>query len=208
MFLFVYIFLLMSVLGLFTNVYMLRTARMAENQTAIAESMMVWHGAAYKMAMEKGAAILPGGAVSCYITPTTVLHPLPMAPETTVPCAFRLTSVPLSTYFPKNYSVDDEYKFLSKVYTAGGIRYLVTYIRSDQPRLGYTSTQLSMQMRNAKFPLASYGTVSATSGCTGVAAPSLMTKHKDGANQVCYPVRDSVPLQQIPNGAVGIVSIL
>ena len=192
MFLFVYIFLLMSVLGLFTNVYMLRTARMAENQTAVAESMMVWHGAAYKMAKANAASITPKCSLS------------QMLPPPLCSVYLKLTDVG-GQYLPAGYNFSDtSYQFFSIVYTVSSVRYLLTYTTSAGT-LGFTGQQILGQMKRAGFPALSYGGVSYNATCNGAIGNWLLTNQFDNGRQTCYP---GMAVAGAPNGAVGIISVL
>ncbi len=183
MYLFVYVFLLLSVMGLYTQLFVLSTTRMAENQKGVAEIMLVWHGAAYKKAKSNANT-------DCYLT----------SDFGGTACASSLAASDL----PTDYQfANTSFKFRSYVYTISSSRYVVTYVPPTSNTLGYSAQQILAQMRNTDFPKISYGGV-ATTSCNGVNGHWLVTNEiATGNRQICYPA----PVA-IPDGSAGIISIL
>lgn len=182
MYLFVYVFLLLSVMGLYTQLFVLSTTRMAENQKGVAEIMLVWHGAAYKKAKSNVDT-------DCFLTNDWVPA-----------CTNLLVDADLPGYQFGNTS----FRFRSYIYTIGGSRHVMTYVPAAPNTLGYTAQQILAQMRNTDFPRISYGGV-ATTSCNGAAAAHQLVTSEVGTGnqQICYPLPAA-----IPDGAVGIISIL
>ncbi|MFA6280850.1 MAG: hypothetical protein WC612_08740 [Bdellovibrionales bacterium] len=191
MYLFVYVFLLMSVMGLYTQLFVLSTSRMAENQKGVAEIMLVWHGAAYKKA--KSATTSP--LTDCYLYNGG--------------WGAACGNVIDSTVLPSGYQLaNPSFLFRSYVYTSGSTRYVVTYVPPPPATntLGYSAQQILAQMRNTDFPKISYGGV-ATTSCNGTNGHWLVTNELSvtggTTRQVCYPM-DPIVL----DGSAGIISIL
>jgi len=202
MYLFVYIFLLLAIMGLYSQLFLLRVARLNENQKSVAEIMMVWHGGAYQMAKEEEADITPGVG-GCFVSPFSA-----------APCDRVLQNpnnpvvAPYARhYLPAGYQYDDV-RFPSIVYEVGGARYLVTYVSVDT--LGYTPQQILAQMRHTDFPKISYGGAALVS-CNGTNAHWLVTNEfAPGTRQICYPTSSAGAggTIYVPDEAVGLVSKL
>lgn len=187
MYLFVFIFILVSVLGLYTQVYMLQAARVFANQKAIGEIMQTWAGGAYTLAGTKPAiGTTPGG---CSLTPALAV---PAA------CASQMAVGDL----PNGYNFVN-YSWNTIVFQpVGGPRYVITYVSPPAsiadpitaPRIGYTVGQIYQQLRNTTLPKISYGPV-----VGGV----VVTREIDGGGApVTYPVPQA---GVVPNGAVAII---
>ena len=196
MYLFVFIFVILSVLGLFTEVYTLRIASIVSKQRVVADTMMHWHGATYLFARDYiGSITLTADGCLFTIgqkvcgTSTQLFDKGPIAGG--------------RTYLPNDYNTADaELIFNSRIYTAGGSNYILTYV--DGIKLGYRPDQIYQQMFNTEMPLLSFGQV-ITGTCIGSAGArrQLATQQFNDGRQVCYPVPAT-----IPDGAVGIISSL
>lgn len=191
MYLFVYIFLVLSVLGLYTQLFVIRAARLNESQTAVAESMMVWHRSVYKIILN-------------FDPPTNGCY-LGMAITGKSAC----TTQPVQADFPAGYNFVQVNKFKSILYKIDDNRYLVTYVSPYDTKLGYSAPQIMQQMANAGFPKTAYGASALVSCNGGLPDQWLVSRQFIGTNNICYPTYsadDSIIF--VPNGSVGIVSVL
>lgn len=157
MYLFVFIFLLISVLGLYTQVYTLQARKMFENQTGIAEIMMTWHKSAY-LSLQNFAPT--------YTTSGCSLNPDLSPPPTACATVMKDPSVDTSSTLPKGYNWAD-YKWKSIAYLSGSTKYVITYVTPpssgvatdpiDYPSVGFSISDIYQQLTNAKVSARSYG---------------------------------------------------
>jgi len=205
MYLFVFIFLMLSTMGLFTEFFLMQSARLWANQKAAAEIMMTWHSGATSLAKELSADL---GALPCRVSPNAL-------PSGSVLCQ-RYLQNPSSAivlpytrhYLPVGYRYTlAQMQLPSIVYESGGARYLATYVPKetvvgDSAWSGFTASELLQQMRNAKIPDISYGQV-IDGNCNGVYGHWFSTALYQNTTQICYPA-----LATIPAGSVGMISVL
>ncbi len=206
MYLFVFIFLLLSAMGLFTEVYMLQAARLWARQKTVGEIMLTWHSSAYELVKE--LAIDLGGVWPCRVSPTAL-------PAGVLPCQRQLQSpdgAPVAPYtrhyLPPGYQYSvSQLRFPSVVYVSpAGVRYLVTYVPKEEDGetswMGYTSGEILNQIQRTNAPKVSFGRV-VNGNCNGVAGYWFMTTAYQDGTRICYPA-----LGSIPAGSVGYVSTL
>lgn len=207
MFLYVYIFLMLTALGLFTEVYMLQASKLWAAQKAVAELMQIWHGGGYTMAKELRASL--GATYPCRLTPTA----LPGIGASVPQCQKILQdpSAPLGSYpryyLPPGYRFDQaSFQFPSVVYKAGTSIYLLTYIpptADGSPSwLGYTADEILQQMQKTDAPAISYGKV--MTECNGATGHFFVTVTYQNTTNICFPV----PTAVVPDGSVGYISVL
>ncbi len=156
MYLFAFIFLLLSIIGLYTEVHLLQVARIFANQKSIAEIMITWHSSGKTLA--HGFAI----AGPCLLTPS------PRVVYGINPCPSPLSHSTVPDPLPAGYN-DTAYAWNSVYYTSGGARYVLTYVPPPPggnasapvlvPPVGYTLSELDRQLRNTELPPALFGTV-------------------------------------------------
>lgn len=210
MYLFVFVFVIISIMGLYTELMSIRVARIAANQKAAAETMMVWHGAEYEFVKTLMPA-LGFDAQPCSLTPVytgpvvpascTVVGAVHVLPDyTPAPVAFGGRN-----YLPMGYS----YATLqwNTLYYVNGQQYILTFMAPNEVRLGYTANQVYQQMRNSAFPKISYGRIETTT-CIGSVPPAtrqFVTNEYIAGVQVCYPVPAAA---FVPDGSIGIISII
>lgn len=203
MYLFTFVFIVMSIIGLYTQVYVMRAARAYANIRVAAENMRAWHGAAYRVAVANPSM----GFAACCVSPLSLCGALPACSSVVLDPATN----PLST-LSKGYNYAT-YKWSSVLYPLGTVRVLVTYAAPPtangvslpsspvtQPNVGYTSSEILQQLQKTDMPPATYGQV--TSG-------TLVTlgQYRD-KNNTLHPITFSLlPITpSIPNGSVAIVS--
>ncbi|MDD3181587.1 MAG: hypothetical protein PHD48_02120 [Alphaproteobacteria bacterium] len=198
MYLFVFIFAILSVLGLYTELFSLRMANLAAQQKVAAETMMFWHGGVYTFAREYKASLTTVPATGCTITLGVSVCGLPL---------FAKGDISGKTFLPSDYNPtgDVELMFRSRLYQANNDYYVLTYLNPGEVKLGYTVDQFYRQMKNANLPPVSYGRVMTGTCLGGGVGHWLATQSYVGGLQICYTV--PVPLT-ISDGAVGIITNL
>ncbi len=155
MYLFVFIFILVSVLGLYTQIYTLQAARVFANQRAIGQIMQTWAGSAFALARANPALGAAPGPPRCSLTPG--LTP-PAA------CAMQMAIGNL----PNGYDMAT-YSWNTIIFRdpPATQRFVITYVSPPvsmadpiaQPRIGYTVGQIYQQLRNTDLAKISYGPV-------------------------------------------------
>jgi len=197
-YLFTFGFMLICVLGIYTQVYAVQAARMFASQTTIADDMLTWHSAAVE-AVEQGvaastSAMKSPGTTGCGLTAANGQY-------TTALCSTAYTA---NHYMPTGYNPN--YNWNSYVYQAstGGQSYVVTWAPppssgnlSDpiqNPPIGINLSDLYTQIRNnPNIPLYGYGI--AKNGQLPTPVPVNNTF-------VTYPLPPAVP-----NGSVALISV-
>lgn len=171
MYLFVFIFLLLSILGLYTQVYALQTAKMLAGQKAVAQTMLIWHGAAFKLGRERLASLSldATGCMFANLPPT-----LPGIGACGGGSRLDETSVDAAgiKVLPDGYSSD--FRWYSVAYTdaAGTTSYMLTIAVPPasgsltepitRPAMGYSVSEIWQQIRNNGQAKTSYGMVQNT----------------------------------------------
>lgn len=212
MYLLVFTFLVVGLLGIYAQVFGVQAARMAAGQHAIADMMMVWHSGQVSLAQ---SVVSPAPTSACSLT-----YGLTSVPYCTTNIPGNTSNVTLTNstgnvgsyvnasgspypHFPSGYRT--AFKWNTVYYPdASGQRYVVTWVplpasgkASDPvtaPPIGVSVSDLALQLRNAHTPLFGYGTVSGgvlTTGATVSGAP------------VTYTMPSAVP-----NGSVAVITIL
>lgn len=198
MYLFVSIFLLLAAMGLFTEVYLLQISRIWANQKAAAESVFVFHAAAYRMAKEEGAQIMDSAALSCRLS----TNALPASAEGN--CFVQLGTG--SSYLPDEYPTVSEFLFPSVIYKSGSGRYLATFIPKESDggtsALGYKAGEIYRQMQRSSLSGVSYGYVADTT-CRGTYGHWFVTNATHNNTRICFPAFSGISV-----GSVGFISIL
>ena len=200
MYLFVFIFVIMSVLGLYTELFSLRMAQIMAQQKTVAETMMQWHAAAFRLIKDNETDInIPANGCS--------LTEAPFCTLISSGASLSLPATAAGAYLPVGYAADTEVQFDTLVYTSGTTRHLVTYVTAGDTRLGFTTAQIYQQMKNARLSQMSYGYV-ATQTCAGGSAGTwLMTTAyitSPSLYQICYPIPLNAGVPVVPVGSVGV----
>ncbi|MGE4350683.1 MAG: hypothetical protein AB7E52_00670 [Bdellovibrionales bacterium] len=198
MYLFVFTFLILSILGLYTELFSLRMAMVSSNQTIAAEAMMFWHGAVYTYVRDNKTSITTVPATGSTISLNSSVCGLP---------AFTKGEISGKTYLPTDYNTtnDVELNFSTILYQTNGDYFVITYLNPTAIKLGYTADQLYKQMQNADLPQVSYGRVQQNTTCIGGTNGNwLVTQEYVNGTQICYPVPSTVTA--ISDGATGIIS--
>lgn len=203
MYLFVYIFLLLSIMGLYSQLYMLQAASEKQYEVTAAQTMHSWHAAAHNLARLTG--MKPTAGAPCSIT----------SPGANVPCGYVLLD-PATTVYPPGYpdysllplGYNYNQKFESTVYELGGRGYLITYVRANRWILGFTSGELYSQIRRTNLPLSTYGQVvnevcDGVVGAKAVFTNEYITPPSGVTYRLCYPVPST-----LPDGSVAFISLL
>ncbi len=224
MYLFVFIFTLIAILGLYTGAYSVQMAQLAARQRGFAQIMVTWHQAAYNLARTSPAliAVQPGPA-GCFLTGGSVAPPFAHSTATFPPqtvagmCPTRLWSGGAGgSGLPPGY-ITSNYTFYSTLYrpTTGAVvgpRYLITYVLMPtnptafiaQPAVGYTLGDLERQMGMLQVPTGSVG-VAITGGILRVINPPV-SGAASSVTDLSLPVPSSG--LGIPPGSLALVSFL
>ena len=206
MYLLVFVFLVVAMLGIYTQVFAVQTARMFANQTTVAQMMELWQAGAVTLAEANKGSYGAIGKAGCGLTPNTATPPLPKPAA----CASGVVTA-ASGVMPGGYNFA-AYSWYSAVYQPGGAGigplYVVTWapppasgVASDPiatPSVGISESDLFHQLGNIAAPLTSYGTVQTQLLVTSV--PSSTP-----GKPVEYPL--PIPVA-VPNGSVAVISQL
>lgn len=186
MYLLVFVTLMLSIIGLYAEVYTLQAARIFAGQKAVGEVMILWHNAASKYVKNN----LVSFPTTCYVPPVT-LPPM-------LPCAKSMGDPGV---LPSGYN-DADFRWRTLVYVSGGQKYLYTFVTPPggnmalpvtTPAVGFSTSEIFQQVRNTGLDTVVYGMVSGS---------NLQARAGDIA--VSYPV----PAVMQTNGTIAIVSIL
>lgn len=216
MYLFVFILVVLSVLGLYTQIFTLRVASLAANQKGVADTMMLWHGGMSRFIQDRMRANATAGLVVVFPTPEGCLvfgggglncGTIPNLADFTIPAVSNV-------YLPGYVINDAALQFFSLLFEQAGMRYVLTYQPAATMRLGFTTDQLYAQMRKAGLPSISYGRVVLNGPCGGMGNGNwLMTEERTAAGvNVCYALPANTALISNPatynltNGSIGIIS--
>jgi hypothetical protein len=183
MFLVVFVTLALSIIGLFAQVVTLQSAQINRSQSALAQTMLTWHAAAIKKALQNQSVVTAGNA--CLMTSRTAASggenwypPPPTA------CGFTVDSTALPTgYAMTAYSFDS---ILYKPSTAPEINYVITFVLppktnssvanssnsyitlpdpySNGPQTSFKLSDLRSQFRRIGAANLSFGTVTTVAG--------------------------------------------
>lgn len=199
MYLFVFIFVILSVMGVYTELFSLRMASMAAQQKVVAETMMFWHGGVYTFARDYKASLTGVPSTGCQLTLDVSVCGLPV---------FTRGDIGGKTYLPLDYNLtgDSQLLFHTVLFRPDTDYYVLTYVASNEVRLGYTADQIYRQMNNANLPRISYGRVISGSCLGGSAGHWLATNEYINGVQVCYTIPTGASGLNINDGAVGIIS--
>ncbi|MCL2469949.1 MAG: hypothetical protein FWF24_06975 [Alphaproteobacteria bacterium] len=206
MYLFVFVFIFLAILGLYTELLLLRLSQIGNSQTIVAESMSTWHDGAVSMLL-KTRAFRDFAEVPCFMTEG--FTPL-CEVEGGLTYVLNMAEFDGRYYLPSDYNYNDDLKWRTIFYReAGGNSYLLTYVHRDEVRIGFTTTQIHQQLQRTTLPKISYGIVAQTTCLGGGAFGTwLVTNHYSGSGQICYPVPPGGDAGPVPAGSVGIISIL
>ncbi len=218
MYLLVFSFLIIAMLGVYTQVFALQTARMLSGESGIAQMMMVWHQAAVSLATGCNVAsatdcdvITKLSAVNCSLTSSgaTACKRQPLASGGPANKRVYVTggtytgqSGATYPYLPAGYNtVTYKWNSLTFQSAAGSPYYVVTWAPppanpADQitvPPVGISESDLYRQLQNAGVSLISYGTVKGNQLITAVPA---------SGGSVTYPL----PAGALADGSVAVIS--
>ncbi len=214
MYLLTFAFLIIGMLGIYTQVLAVQTARLAASQTGIAQAMTDWHGAALSLA-NNVISPLPASGTSCSLTsgytPAGVAYCQPglnvavisAAPNTVVTGSYTFNGHAYP-HLPAAYNTA-LYQWNSILYNYGGSYYVVTFVQASASAPGFVSTatgsqitytqaDIYRQLQRAGFPIMNYGYVE---------AGTLTTPATISGVPVTYT---NIPLSAVPSGSLAIIS--
>lgn len=211
MYLYVFVFIILSVMSIYMELFSMRVARLSEQQTTAAGIMYTWHNGAYKYAKahfndgnSADTCLIGGpnpitGTVKCKDGGGSSIDYFNVVSEGTgsskvqyVPDGFNLTYI--STQYP------------SYVHKDGTQRFIVTYVMNGGTAMGLDAGQTVSQLVRSKIPPVSFGSVLDLK-CDGSAGRRIkMRDFNDwgGTNvDYCYDVPSTINI-----GSIGILSHL
>lgn len=201
MYLFVFVIFFSAILGIYTQTFLLGASRAEARRHSSAELMYLWHQEAYAQAAEAHKNLVAGpslfgGTTFCATSKAS------SQPSTASDCNALTT---LSANFTSDARLN------TVAYVTSGHTYLVTYIVNDAngfARTGYTAGEISKQFKNStNIPNWMYGEVMSGT-CGGVMSNFIFTSALVNGQIVCYPTKDSSGVTFVPDGAIGLVSVL
>jgi len=212
MYLLVFVFLMMSIIGLYTELYALQISHMFAKQKGVAEVMQKWHGGAYLFARTTAAVRndpAAGTIDGCLLTDTTGIPAL-SAPGS---CAATLANNNVN-FLPAGYQ--NRYKWYSIVYAPGGAfgsqRYIITYAPPStagdftsliaHPSMGFSPSELLRQIRNSDLTKTSYGIVKGGRLLLPDAPFTAANPRPE------YPVPETSGIRTIPEASIALISPL
>lgn len=201
MYLFVYIFLMISLVGLFSQLTLLQAAAEKQLQVAAGQVMYTWHSGAFDLA-RNGPLTLTADSV-CSLTPG----------DSVAACAFVLydpshavpEGYPPYKVLPAGYNFG--LKFRSQAYNTETKNYVVTFLEPGKVTLGFSVGEVMAQIKRTKIPQTEYGQV-VTGTCDThagqiVLTDAFMEPETGSPYRICYPVPAG-----IPTGSIAFVSML
>ena len=141
MYILTFVILIVSVLGAYTQVYAVNTARLFSHQVALAETMLTWHGEAVRTAHSiDNASLTPNG---CGLTAGM---PAPCTASIALPAGYAMA-----------------YAWKSLAFESGGTAYVITYAdtstgsaasltRTAYTQLGTPLIDLYREIRDLNLP--------------------------------------------------------
>jgi hypothetical protein len=205
MYLFAFIFLLLTIIGVYTQVFASQTARIFGDQAVIGQQLLVWHNAATRFARANPTYGMT--AVGCRVTPGVTDY---AGLIQTTACATTLGTADLPTGYTTSY------KWESIIFrdATNNQRMIVTFVPPDatdaqapRPPAGVANSELLKQLQNA-------APGSLTVGSTSGACPNttmIPASQPGGGVTLRYPVPQSsvVPIVcYVPIGAVAAYTVL
>lgn len=160
MFMFSYLILVLAILGVYTEIYAVQTAKLFSKQNVVASAMVTWHKTAVKKAATSGLSVAAGDY--CMMT----------AGEAK-PCV-ATSQVAAGDFVNSSYNTAS-YSWFTVAYNISGQTYIVTYVPPTaatvspqnnliiKPNVGISIAELSMQLRRVGLDPATYGMVSGSS---------------------------------------------
>lgn len=206
MYLFVYIMVILSVLGLYTQLFAMRAATLASKQKGVAETMMLWHGGTANFIRDRvRAAVAASLPIAIPANGCLVFGGAGPADCGTVPNIGVFTN---NIYLPGYNIGEPQLVFPSVLYESGGVRYVLTFQRAGEMRLGFTDEQFYAQLQRTDIPRISYGRV-VNNGPCGLGSWWLATTERTTAGtNVCHPLPAAVAGSKgIAVNSIGIITI-
>lgn len=222
MYLLVFVFLIMSIIGLYTQLYALQVAQIMAQQKGVGEMMLAWHGGAYLFARFSQNGLVGTGTADtvsgCLLTDLTSIPALAAPPS----CSHMLhhdnalndNVVTLPDIMPNfipggSNSYPIAYKWYSIIYAPGGPgtqQYVITFAEPGtagvtttnvvHPSVGFSPAEILHQLKNAGAPTETYGLV---------ASGQLVTMDAPPTPRPTYALPTTAG---IPNGSVALITPL
>ncbi|MDD5587243.1 MAG: hypothetical protein PHY92_09900 [Alphaproteobacteria bacterium] len=207
MYLLVFVFLMLSIIGLYIQVYSLQLSKMLANQKAIGQTMLVWHGGALAFARDNRGSLgtQSTDAKGCLLTEGISLGG--------VSSCGSLLETTATAYLPGGYQ--SAYQWYSIAYAPDGTgqQYVLTIATSTggsvtlptpQPNIGYSPAEILQQLKKSGAPRTAYGMTQDM----GVLGRQFVTPDAPATPIPYYGVPRYGTLYYVPPGSVGLISPL
>lgn len=195
MYLYVFVMLIVAIMGIYTELFSLRLARIAEKQTTIADTVYKWHLGAFGLADAKDLTTVDVNG--CSLTPAVVPYCVDGASVSTFLSGIDVDGV---RYLPTGYPYATM-QFDSRLFQLDGSRYVITFVRPGAVLLGYTQPQIWNQVKNMSLGALSHGRVQAVcAGGVGAGPWFVPPPISDGAGvpqTLCFRVGNQVPVDSV-----------
>lgn len=163
MYLFVFVFLVMSVVGLYTQVYALQASKMYEKQTGAAQIMLTWHEGMKKHVKNQYDELTATSytrvqnGTGCYLTSVVDWPNINSGLPANQQCSSYVASDDDLEQLMPGYNIG-LYRFRTIVYKPANVScspscaydnkvILITYIKANQTVAGFGVNEISLQLR-------------------------------------------------------------
>jgi len=221
MYLLTFVFLVISILGVYTQVLAIEAARVMANQTNTADQVLAWHSAALSLAQN---VITPTSvtAAGCNLSTGTVPNDcMQGATHVTITGGPYMVGAQAYPHLSADYAAtgNNSYQWKAIAFQNSGSDYVLTYVEpymapmiptgippgfistATGRQLGLTQADLYQQIKNTGLSLMNYGYVSSAGG-----AKTLVTTANFNIGGTITPVTYAVPAAA-PAGSLGIISV-
>lgn len=185
MVLIVFVTVMLSILGLFIQVFSLQTAKLYQSQNVLGQMMVTWHSAAVSFVRNNPPAWATYGLNGCSVT-ATITSLFTAYPGGTAPILCSSGTLAADgTYLLKSYAIGT-YNFYSVAYanTADNHNYVVTFVYStigkyitlpdagSTTSIGFTLQDLNAQLNRIAGNNLLYGLTTTRGGAQYIAIPN------------------------------------
>jgi hypothetical protein len=213
MYLLVFVFLMISIIGLYTELYALQVSKMMAREKALGQAMLVWHGGVTAFARtHKGTD--PNELGSDSVTAQGCL----LTSNPAAALAYQLNSCgSLMEYndsaLPTGYNADYKWYSIAYVPLGGTQQYVMTFAPPSEagnltspmtlPAIGYSPAEILMQLKNSGAPRTAYG----MARDYGMGLVKFDTPDSPAVPMPSYIVpKSGMTMNYVPAGSVGLIS--
>ncbi len=206
MYLLVFVFTFVALMGLYLETFSLQAARIFDMQKGVAETLLVWHGAASQTIRANMKDFLTNG--DCQLSPISTIG---------VGCSNKInTSSGPNYYLPLGYqATSSQNQWPSYFYKSGDQYILLTFILPpasgsltapledtgdpNRPATGFSVEQIYRQMQNINMSSVAYGYASGNTFYT----PLWVGDAEGVKTRLTYGLPSSIA---VPSGSIGYIT--